>query len=182
MGANPSHFTGSTQLPVERVSWDDVQGFLGNLNRAGGLPAGWKWALPTEAQWEYACRAGTTTVFSFGDSLSSREANFNGDYPYGGASEGPYLEKTVGVGSYAANAWGLHDMHGNVWEWCADWYDKTLTGGADPDGPNTGVYRVIRGGSWGNYAANCRAASRNRNDPGHRSNYLGFRPALVPSR
>jgi sulfatase modifying factor 1 len=181
MGANPSKFSGSPQLPVGQVSWDDVQGFLEKLNRASGLPVGWKWALPTEAQWEYGCRAGTTTVFSFGDSLGSREANFDGNYPYGNASKGTYLEKTAAVGSYAANGWGLHDMHGNVWEWCADWYDETLTSGADPEGPNTGVSRVRRGGSWDGSAAFCRAADRNWFQPGNRAYSLGFRPALVPS-
>jgi formylglycine-generating enzyme required for sulfatase activity len=172
MGENPSDFKGSEQLPVENVSWEDVQGLIGKMNRAGGLPAGWKWALPTEAQWEYACRAGTTTAFSFGDTLTSRQANFSDSK----------IRKTVSVGSYTANAWGLHDMHGNVWEWCADWYGKELTGGADPLGASTGAFRVIRGGSWSNLAAYCCAAFRSDLEPGYRSSILGFRPALVPSR
>lgn len=181
MGSNPSHFKGE-KLPVESVSWEDVQKFLTKLNEKGGLPDGWKWALPTEAQWEYACRAGTTTVFHFGNSLSSRQANFNGGYPYGGAPKGPYLDRTMDAGSYAANAWGLHDMHGNVWEWCADWYERKLKGGVDPQGPSTGVLRVFRGGSWSGGAALCRAADRDSIGPGIRNFGLGFRPALVPSK
>jgi formylglycine-generating enzyme required for sulfatase activity len=168
MGNSPSHFKGE-ELPVESVSWEEVQWFLSELS---GLPPGWKWELPTEAQWEYACRAGTMTVFSFGDSLGSRQANLHGGF---------WEETTANVGSHAANAWGLHDMHGHVFEWCADCYGEKYAGGVDPAGPATGVDRVIRGGSWLTNAAYCRAANRLHNEPGIRDYDLGFRPALVPS-
>jgi len=168
--------------PMYFVSWEDAQEFITKLNGSVTLPAGWKVALPTEAQWEYACRAGTETAFSFGSVLNGKQANCAGMVPYGTTVKGPYLEKTCTVASYAANAWGLHDMHGNVWEWCADWYGSKLPGGSDPTGPSSGVFRVHRGGSWSDVAANCRAANRDRNGPGYRRNDLGFRPALVPSR
>jgi formylglycine-generating enzyme required for sulfatase activity len=180
MGSNPSQFKGAA-LPVEQVSWDDVQGFLAKLRQATTLPAGWKYALPSEAQWEYACRAGTSTVFSFGDTLTSGQANFNGKDPYGTAQTGVYLEKTAPAGSYPPNAWGLHDMHGNVWEWCADLYAKQLAGGADPAGAASGIHRVYRGGGWLFNAAYCRAASRSLSVPSYRGLSLGFRPALVRS-
>ncbi|MDO4575234.1 MAG: formylglycine-generating enzyme family protein [Planctomycetia bacterium] len=115
MGDNPSYFKGSN-LPVEKVSWDDCQKFCQKL-RSQGLNV----QLPTEAQWEYACRAGTTTPFSFGSTLNGDKANCDGNYPYGASTEGTYLKKTAPVGSYSPNAWGLYDMHGNVYEWCADW-------------------------------------------------------------
>jgi formylglycine-generating enzyme required for sulfatase activity len=172
MGSSPSHFKGE-ELPVESVSWEEVQGFLSELNGQGVLPPEWKWALPTEAQWEYACRAGTMTVFSFGDSLGSRQANFHGGF---------LDETTADVGSHAANAWGLHDMHGNVFEWCADFYIEEYEGGVDPTGPATGRLRVIRGGSWESQAASCRPANRSNRWSDGRFNNLGFRPALVPSR
>src|SRR5260221_440637 len=118
----------------------------------------WEFRLPTEAQWEYACRAGTTTATSFGEKLSSKQANFQGK-PYNGAEEGPSLKMTVKVGSYPANAWGMHDMHGNVFEWCRDWYQSKLSGGTDPDlylakdlaskNRNGSMSRVRRGGCWG---------------------------------
>jgi formylglycine-generating enzyme required for sulfatase activity len=136
--------------------------------------------LPTEAQWEYACRAGTTTVFHYGNSLSSRQANFRGYFPYGGASKGPYLGKTTSVGSYSANAWGLYDMHGNVWEWCQDKSDTYPSEAVvDPIGKN-GSY-CIRGGSWSRGARHGRSALRNRFTPGYRNSNLGLRLVLVPS-
>ena len=169
--------------PMYFVSWEDAQAFMEKLNIGrGGMPAGWKWALPSEAQWEYACRAGTRTAYSFGNELNGREANCNGGYPYGTSVKGPYLETTTPVGSYGANAWGLHDMHGNVHEWCADWYGEKLVGGTDPAGPSTGVRRVVRGSSWGYIAASCRAAFRDRYVPGFRDYFVGFRLALVPSK
>jgi sulfatase modifying factor 1 len=182
MGSNPSNFKGN-DLPVETVSWEDVQSFISKGNQSAALPAGWRLALPTEAQWEYACRAGTESAFSFGAVLNGKQANCDGNYPYGTTTKGTYLQKTCGVASYAANPWGLHDMHGNVWEWCVDALDGTtkLSGGTDPVG-SSGAFRVVRGGSWFSGAASCRAADRNWNVPGFRSDTLGFRPALVPSR
>lgn len=169
MGSNPSHFKGPN-LPVENVSWEDAQAYLTKLNEKVILPEGWKFALPTEAQWEYACRAGEAGPYSGG---SLEEVGW---YDSNSGSQ------THEVGQKKANAWGLHDMHGNVWEWCADLYDDTLKGGTDPTGASSGGLRVFRGGSWDYAASICRAAGRYRFNPGDRHDYLGFRPALVPSR
>jgi formylglycine-generating enzyme required for sulfatase activity/serine/threonine protein kinase len=179
MGSNPSHFKGE-DLPVEQVSWEDAMAFCRKLNQMdGNRPSGYVYSLPTEAQWEYACRAGTTTATAFGDSLSSREANFDGNYPYGGAGKGPYLEKTTPVGSYRSNAWGFYDMHGNVWEWCADRYGDYPSGSVtDPAGSSYGADRVLRGGGWFNNGEYCRSADRRRDTPGYRDGTLGFRPSL----
>src|SRR5262249_29115228 len=123
-------------FPVVEVNFAEVEGFCKKLTeqarKAGDLPAGGEFGLPTEAQWEYACRAGTKTATAFGDKLSSKQANFGG-MPYNGAEEGPSLKKAAKVGSYPANAWGIHDMHGNVFEWCRDWHHAKLPGGTDPD-------------------------------------------------
>ena len=131
VGNNPSRFKG-IKRPVEQVSWEDSQQYIQKLNSllAGtpGAPSGFKFSLPTEAQWEYACRAGTTTPFNFGSVLNGDKANCNGNYPYGTTTKGKYLQKTTEVGSYPANAWGLFDMHGNVWEWCSDWYGNYPSG------------------------------------------------------
>ena len=186
MGKNPSHFKDAGKdAPVEDVSWEDAVEFCQKLNeregKAGRLPEGYQYSLPTEAEWEYACRAGTTTVFAFGDSLSSHQANFNGEYPYGGVEKGPYLKTTTPVGKYAPNPWGLYDMHGNVWEWCHDWFGDYPTGSVtDPTGPSIGSYRVGRGGSWSYYARDCRSALRFRSLPGGRDSRLGFRLCLSP--
>jgi sulfatase modifying factor 1 len=188
MGNNPSHFQGDN-LPVEMVSWEDAMEFCRRLTEmertAGRLLGGLAYSLPTEAQWEYACRAGTTTAMAFGYRLStgyrlsSREANFHGNYPYGGAAKGPYLKKTTPVGSYRPNAWGFYDLHGNVWEWCADRYGAYPSGSVtDPTGPSSGTNRVHRGGGWYGSGMNCRSAYRNRNTPGGRLDILGFRPSL----
>ncbi len=138
--------------------------------------------LPTEAEWEYACRAGTTTPFAFGDSLSSRQANFNGLFPFGNAEKGPFLARTSEVGSYRPNAWGLYDMHGNVWEWCSDWYDKDyykVSPEADPTGPPSGSVRVIRGGEWYGDGRDCRSAFRYADLPTGIFYVLGFRVAMT---
>jgi len=153
MGSNPSHFKGVNR-PVEKVSWTEVTSFCAKLtaleSEAGRLPAGMAYQLPTEAQWEYACRAGTKTAFSFGDNLTSYPANIRG---------GP--GETTKVGKYPANGWGFHDMHGNAWEWCADWYGDYPTGAArDPVGPADGSGRVLRGGSWDFMEYIARFASR----------------------
>ena len=167
--------------PMYFVNWEDAQAFIAKLSLSAALPEGWKYALPSEAQWEYACRAGTSTVFGYGDSLSSQEANFNGDYPYGGGAKGPNLGGTAVVGGYKANGWGLYDMHGNVYEWCLDAWDlsSALPGGTDPVG-RTGFIRVRRGGSWDGGGRGCRSANRIRSVPGNGDDYLGFRVAAVP--
>jgi formylglycine-generating enzyme required for sulfatase activity len=155
---------------------------------SGQLPEGWEFRLPTEAQWEYACRAGTRTATSFGNRLSSKQANFQGE-PYNSADEGPSLQRTAPVGSYPANAWGLHDMHGNVFEWCRDWHHSKLPGGTDPDlysaktsaqKNRTGdVSRVRRGGCWADHGWPCRSAFRLRFEPHRRTDHIGFRVVAV---
>ena len=182
MGKNPSHFKGAT-LPVETVSYDDALAFCQKLS---DLPAekaaGRKYRLPTEAEWEYCCRAGTSTPFHFGNELNGTQANCDGNNPYGTTKKGPYLEKTSPVGSYPANAWGLYDMHGNVWEWCQDWYgDYPKQSVTDPRGPEVGSICVSRGGSWYNEAAGCRSANRYWYDPSIRNSGVGFRLALSSS-
>jgi formylglycine-generating enzyme required for sulfatase activity len=186
MGSNPSYFTGDLDRPVETVNWYNATNYCGKLTdrerSAGRLPAGYVYRLPTEAEWEYACRAGTTTATAFGNSLSSTQANFDGNYPYNGAAPGPYLGRATKVGSYAPNAWGLYDMHGNVWEWCLDRYSDSLPGGSvtDPRGPNTGSARVFRGGGWYDFGRGCRSASRYYDWPDGWRDCLGFRVVLAP--
>ena len=183
MGNNPSYFKGSNR-PVEQVSWNDAKAFCNKLNEryAGKLPAGYMFDLPTEAQWEYACRAGTTTAFSYGNSSDDTKMNFGGNRPYGGSAKGKYRGETVEVGSLGyKNAFGLYDMHGNVWEWCRDWYGNYTGATTDPVGPSSGWHRVFRGGSWINVAWSCRSAYRIDYSPGNRTNVLGFRLALVPA-
>ena len=171
MGSTPSEFKGD-DLPVETVSWDDCQAFIKKVNAA--LECGAR--LPTEAEWEYACRAGTTTAYSWGNALNGDRANCDGNYPCGTAKKGPYLEKTTPVGKYGANPWGLCDMHGNVWEWCADWRGDYPSGSVvDPTGPASGGNRVLRGGDWSSCARDCRSAIRNCNLPDSRDRGYGFR-------
>ena len=159
--------------PVIDVTWFDAYIFC-------------QWArcrLPTEAEWEYACRAGTTTPFYTGDNLTTDQANYNGNYPYKDNPKGNYLQKTTPVGSYPPNDWGLYDMHGNVWEWCSDWYDGDYYGSSpsvDPAGPSTGSYRVLRGGGWDYFAGGCRSANRFWDGPTGSGNYLGFRAVRRP--
>jgi formylglycine-generating enzyme required for sulfatase activity len=174
MGNNPSNFKG-VKNPVEQVSWNDCQEFVGKLN---GMVSGRRFRLPTEAEWEYACRAETTAPFHYGESLDATMANFDGNYPYGLGAKGEYRQKTVAVGSFQANKWGLYDMHGNVWEWCQDWYgDYPTSAVSDPAGPGAGDVRVIRGGGWVGNAGFCRSAYRSWNGPGNRGDGLGFRLA-----
>ena len=176
---NPSYFKGATR-PVEQVNWHDAKEYCDLLNNTfnGRLPAGYAFALPTEAQWEYACRAGTTTPFSFGSTLNGDKANCDGNYPYN-IGKGKYINQTTPVDSYAPNAWGLYDMHGNVWEWCNDWYGAYPTGTvSDPVGPSKGSYRVLRGGAWDYYARSCRSAYRSNDGPSDRIYINGFRVAL----
>lgn len=173
------------------VSYIEAESFARKLTalarKSGELPANWEFRLPTEAQWEYACRAGTTSATSFGNSLSSEQANFSGK-PYNGGKQGPALQRAAKVGSYPANAWGLHDMHGNVYEWCRDWYHRMLPGGTDPDlsgvrgEPNRdGTFsRVRRGGGFTDDAIACRTARRHRYEPDRRADHIGFRIVAVP--
>jgi uncharacterized protein (TIGR02996 family) len=165
MGNNPSMFKGDN-LPVEMVSWDDCQDFVKKLGRKTGK----RFLLPKEAQWEYACRAGTTTPFHFGETISTDHANYDGNHTYGQGKKGVYRQKTTLVGIFPANAWGLYDMHGNVWEWCEDWYE--------PYASEDDTVRVLRGGSWLNDPRLCRSACRVGEEPGHRLGYIGCRVLL----
>ena len=222
MNSNPSQFNEDElghptgRFPVEMVSWYDCLEFCNKLSARDGRPPYYsltlikldergfiKWAnvevlsgvgyrLPTEAEWEYACRAGTQTATAFGDSLSSTQANFNGNSPYGHALRGPYLGRTSSVGCYPANQFDLHDMHGNVWEWCWDGSDEDYYKHApfeDPTGPEETASRVIRGGCWRDRGAGapggsgfCRSAARHHCSPVVRLGVLGFRVAVSPLR
>src|SRR5687768_632719 len=180
------------EFPVGNVNFAEVESFCRRLTQlareSGSLPANWEFRLPTEAQWEYACRAGTTTATAFGEILSSKQANFKGK-SYNGAEQGPSLGMAARVGSYPANAWGLHDMHGNTFEWCRDWYHSRLPGGIDPDlylakstaaRNRTGdTSRVRRGGCWADEGWPCRSAFRVRFEPERRYDHIGFRVAAV---
>ena len=173
---NPSHFKGDLNLPVETVSWDDAQQFIDRLNH--GYPD-LSACLPTEAQWEYACRAGTTTPFSFGEQITPDQVNYDGNYPYADGKKGQYRQKTVPVKSLPPNPWGLYEMHGNVLEWCADWYGAYPEHAViDPAGPENGLGRVLRGGSWSYYGRLVRSANRYGYEPDYRSGHIGFRLAL----
>ena len=180
-------------LPVGNVNFAEAEAFCRRLTelgrKSGDLPEGWEFRLPTEAQWEYACRAGTTTATAFGDSLSRTQANFQGKPYNGGADEGPSLKRAARVGSYPANAWGIHDMHGNTFEWCRDWYHPKLPGGNDPDlysarqttsrNRDGTVSRVRRGGAWTDDGWPCRSAFRLRFEPERRYDHIGFRVVAV---
>ncbi len=172
MGKNPSKFKGPKK-PVQQVSWDDATPFCKGLSKKTGKTV----RLPTEAEWEYACRAGSKTAFCFGDDEEQLD-----DYAW---YRGFWRSKTHPVGRKKPNAWGLYDMHGNVWEWCSDWYDPYANAKAvDPQGPDSRGFRVYRGGSCTSIATDCRAASRGRGTPDYRSipddregywGYCGFR-------
>jgi formylglycine-generating enzyme required for sulfatase activity len=172
----------TARFPVEQVTWTEAVAFCAKLS---ALPeekaAGRVYRLPTEAEWEYACRAGTDTPFWWGDSASSLQDNFDGREPYGGAARGPFLQRTCRVGSYLANPWGLHDLHGNVFQWCADWYDPryyALGMDRDPKGPQNGTVRVLRGGAWSFGGKICRAAGREAAGPDDVYDQFGFRVAM----
>ncbi|MEO8498018.1 MAG: formylglycine-generating enzyme family protein [Planctomycetota bacterium] len=190
---NRSTFGGDNS-PVENVEWKVAKIFCEQLtSRAEEAAAKRKYRLPTEAEWEYACRAGTSTAFHFGDALSSDQANFNGTFPAGGGATGKYLRQTAPVGSYPPNAFGLHDMHGNVAEWCSDWYDPEYylnSPDEDPLGPPFGVvstkftnngnqnyFVVIRGGCWVDEGRALRSAYRYRAMPNTQYRLVGFRVA-----
>jgi formylglycine-generating enzyme required for sulfatase activity len=176
MGTNPSSFRGPN-LPVETVSWNEAMAYCAALTAreraAGRLPSGYQYRLPTEAEWEYCCRAGTTTEWSVGASLNCGQANYN-------RCAG---RTTTIVGSYSPNSWGLHDMHGNVWEWCLDAWDRSANYPAaavsDPY-VRSGPFRVARSGAWHNSASECRSAIRYGYDPGFRGYADGFRVVLAP--
>jgi formylglycine-generating enzyme required for sulfatase activity len=196
LGALPGELTaelpGGDDYPVGNVNFAEAEAFCRRLTelgrRSGELPASWEFRLPTEAQWEYACRAGTTTATAFGDNLSSTQANFKGR-PYNGAGPGPSLGRAAEVGRYPTNAWGLHDMHGNTFEWCRDWYHARLPGGVDPDlyaardtaslNRTGDASRVRRGGCWADDGWPCRSAFRLRFEPDRRYDHIGFRVAVV---
>ena len=185
LGAFPGNFTAGEgdEFPVYDVNFAEAEEFCRKMTDkacgAGEMPRGWVFRLPTEAQWEYSCRAGTTTATSFGDTLSSRQANFQGN-PYNGAEPGPSLKQTAKVGSYTANPWGLHDTHGNVFEWCRDWYHAELPGGMDPDlSDKKATSRVRRGGCWADDGWPCRSAFRLRFEPERRADHIGFRVVAV---
>ena len=182
MPSNPSEFTGA-DLPVEQVSWYDAMAFCEKLTEiekaAGRLPEGYEYALPTEAQWEYACRAGTTTALNSGKNLSDKEQCPEMD------EVGWYSDNSNGsshpVGQKQPNAWGLYDMHGNVWEWCLDWYgDYPSSAVTDPKGASSGSSRVVRGGSCYSYAYYCRSANRSGTRPDNGYIDCGFRVTLSP--
>jgi formylglycine-generating enzyme required for sulfatase activity len=192
MGENPSFFTpgkakvrvkDTSASPVEGVTWRQAALFCKKL---GELPAEQakkrSYRLPTEAEWEYACRAGATTALHFGDAVDSYSANFNGLSPYGAGRGGPFHRTTWKVGEYPANAFGLHDMHGNVMEWCQDWYAADYYSRSpkeDPPGPAEGTEKVARGGSWSNSGKACRSAVRAKLPPDQSHYGLGFRVVLT---
>ena len=176
LGTEPSHFQGSNK-PVENVSWDECREFCQKLTgHLGGRVAV---RLPSEAEWEWACRGGTTTHFHFGDVPGADRMNYDGTQTWNGSRKGKNRKKTTEVGSFPPNAWGLYDMHGNVWEWCQDVY--TAYPGEDQTDPcitdkeSDDISRVLRGGSWYNGPQYCRAALRYWNAPEYRDNFIGFR-------
>jgi formylglycine-generating enzyme required for sulfatase activity len=181
LSATPSEWPNNPNRPVEKVSWTDAQIFLTRLNaqQSANIPAGWTFTLPTEAQWEYACRAGTTTAYSWGTTIASSNANYNWD---GAWNTGNDFKQTRDVGQYAANPWGFFDMHGNVWEWTADWYNDTYPVGnplIDPTGAAPATFRAYRGGSWSTAGSTLRSAMRYYGGPGYSSFNIGFRVALT---
>ena len=199
IGSNPSYFTpdnGYSQdlkRPVEEVSWLDATNYCALLTlqeqAAGRLPSGWVYRLPTESEREYACRAGTTTAFHYGNALHGGMANFFNYWEYDASTGDIYvsdptvlcLMRTTTVGSYQPNAWGLYDMHGNVEEWCRDWYGSYPTGSVtDPPGPASGSFCVLRGGGWHNYGRRSRSAERNYSAPSQ--SWDGFRVVLAPGQ
>jgi formylglycine-generating enzyme required for sulfatase activity len=180
--ADPSRFKGGDR-PVEQVSWLEAKEFCDRIAQRTSRP----YRLPTEAEWEYACRAGTTTPFYYGETITTDLANYNGNYTYGKGTKGEYRQETTTVGSFPANGFGLYDMHGNVWEWCEDHWHSDYEG-APTDGsawlnleqkePNY----VLRGGSWGDYPGYCRSASRFDDVAGTRVDCSGFRVVCSASR
>ena len=188
MGNNPSNFKGANR-PVEQVSWEDAQEFCQRLNKNfrslgdfGSLP----FRLPSEAEWEYACRAGTTMPFYFGETITTELANYDGNYTYASGTKGTYREQTTDVGSFPPNAFGLYDMHGNVWEWCADpWhdnYDGAPTDGSVWEKAGNASYRLLRGGSWDYRPGYVRSAYRDDSSPAFHYDFIGLRLVVVGAR
>jgi formylglycine-generating enzyme required for sulfatase activity len=185
LDSNPSRFKGD-QRPVEQVSWDDAMEFCRRLSQRTGR----HYTLPSEAQWEYACRAGTTTPFHWGATISTKLANYDGSEVYGNGEKGVYRQQTTDVFSFPANPWGLHDMHGNVLEWCADhWHDnyegapedgRAWIDAKDKESDDTMRFRLLRGGSWDVLPAGCRSAFRNNGRPDGRDDDIGFRVCCLP--
>jgi len=171
---------GRGRRPVIDVSWEDAQGYCRWLSEETGE----EYHLPSEAMWEYACRAGTTTPYHYGGTISTKQANYDGNYVYGNGQKGEYRRQTIEVGSLnAPNAWGLHDMHGNVWEWCEDGWNESLRGqpadGSSRQAEDSAYAnrRVLRGGSWDSYPKNLRAARRSIDGAAGRRYFNGFRVA-----
>jgi sulfatase modifying factor 1 len=191
---NPSYFNTNHGFsldltrPVEQVKWWDATNYCGQLTQrertAGRIFSNWSYRLPTESEWEYLCRAGTTTQFYYGTNLLSGMANFNGEYEYRGTgtvfnASGTFLNRSTSVGSYQPNPFGIYDLVGNVREWCQDWYANYPTGSVtDPTGPATGSQRIFRGGAFNSFGAECRSAARNKYDPNSGFNTVGFRVVL----
>jgi formylglycine-generating enzyme required for sulfatase activity len=189
MGRNPSHIK-EANLPVEQVSWFEAIEYCNALSEKEGLEPAYTingqnviwnrnakgYRLPTEAEWEYACRAGTTTPFYTGNNISAAQANFNGDLPYNNNAQSTNRQRPVPVGSFSPNSFGLYDMHGNVGEWCWDWYGEYTRGEqTDPSGAASGGFRTFRGGSWNQAADMLRSARRSGLIPSNRNFSLGFR-------
>jgi formylglycine-generating enzyme required for sulfatase activity len=180
MGTNPSNFPGANN-PVETVTWNNAVAYCAALTTQqaalGNVPAGYQYRLPTEAEWEYACRAGTTTEFNTGAALFCNDAKFSYSHHSNSSCNS---SSHMPVGSYAPNAWGLYDMHGNVWEWCLDSVANYPAGAVTDPFVTGGPYRVIRGGSWGNDSCSCRSALRDYGSPGVTFSVIGFRVVLAP--
>ena len=177
MGTNPSEIIWANGHPVDNVCWDEAVEFCSRLSAMEGN----HYRLPTEAEWEYACRAGTATPFAFGDTISTDQVNYNGNFVYGRGREGQNRNRTTRVGALKPNAWGLYDMHGNVDEWCQDWYADdyyTRSPETDPPGPASGKKRVIRGGSRASSPRSCRSAKRYSEEPTGKGPCIGFRVVL----
>ncbi|MGD1906847.1 MAG: formylglycine-generating enzyme family protein [Leptolyngbyaceae cyanobacterium] len=181
LSPNPANFKGD-DLPVEQVSWYEALEFCNRLSSHHGHPM----RLPTEAEWEYACRAGTDTPFHFGNTISPDQVNYDANYIYGNGNKGTYREKTTSVGNFSANGFGLYDMHGNVWEWCQDVWHPNYKG-APSDGSawvtgGTQAWRILRSGSWFDHPRDCRSASRSNGDAEEHDDFIGFRVCCTAPR
>jgi formylglycine-generating enzyme required for sulfatase activity len=189
LNTNPSRFQGmpdSDQRPVERVSWHDAMEFCRRLNSMLGPASGRTYTLPSEAQWEYACRAGTSTPFAFGETLTTDLANYDGNHAFANGPKGAYRQETTAVRTFPANAWGLYDMHGNVWEWCLDQYQEDIqrlpVDGSAWQGEEDAekATRLLRGGSWFDFPGYCRSACRAHSHPDDADVDVGLRVVCLP--